>query len=253
MYIFSSSNEGFSGPTLRWERNFLYIFIAASGLFIVFPQIDIGVSQYFFQSGDFLIANHSLWLAIREFHRLITGYVLASMLILVVAYGSWRRPLPAIAPHKIVYILLTFVMGPGVVVQGLKLIIGRARPRHMAEFGGTFDFTPAWQLAGVCHRNCSFPSGEGSSAAAMLALFVLVPPRFRIQVAIFFIPYLVLVSLNRVFMGAHFLSDVVVAWTLVVGVMMWLWPRISRKADTIDSWVWLKGEKLRKWLYMQAD
>ncbi|OYR12653.1 PAP2 superfamily protein [Brucella rhizosphaerae] len=144
------------------------------------------------------------------------------------------------------FVILTFILGSGVLVQGLKLIIGRARPRHLIEFGGTAHFTPAWQLAGVCRHSCSFPSGESSVAAVMLSLLVLVPPRFRVPSAIVLVPLLALISLNRVFMGAHFLSDVVIAWTLVLGLMLWLWPRLMLNADTIDNWVRLKGKGLRK-------
>ncbi len=235
----------------KFHMAFLCSFIAISGLFIIFPQIDLTVSRYFFRHGSFFISYNTYWSELRDLHRLSQWYVLAFIIMLMTIYSLWRRPLPVIAPHKIVYIILTFALGPGALVNSLKLLIGRARPRDIVEFGGTVDFTPAWQLARACHHSCSFPSGESSAAAAMLPLLILVPTRFRLKAAAILVPILVLISLNRVFMGAHFISDVVIAWTLVVGLMIWLWPRVLRHADVIDSWVRLGGESFRTWLYVR--
>nr|WP_196107254.1 MULTISPECIES: phosphatase PAP2 family protein [unclassified Ochrobactrum] len=229
----------------------MYIFITVSGFFIIFPQVDLTISRYFFRAGIFFISDNPYWVAIRDAYRISQWYVWIFLIILPVIYALWIRPLPAIAPHKVVYIFLVFLLGPGVLVQGLKFLIGRARPRNLVEFGGSYDFTPAWQFSGMCHSNCSFPSGESSAAAAMLPLLIFVPVRFRLKAALIFVPVLALVSLNRVFMGAHFLSDVVISWTLVVGLMIWLSPRISRHADLIDSWVRLGGKNLRARVFVR--
>ncbi|URQ75657.1 MAG: phosphatase PAP2 family protein [Candidatus Ochrobactrum gambitense] len=239
IFLFTSINRVFQ------KSSYVYLFIAINALFIVSPQIDLAFSRHFYQSGAFFAADSVGWIILRDFHRASQLYLLVILLILLTVYALWRHPLPSIAPHKVVYVFLTFILGPGALVHSLKLLIGRARPRHLLEFGGAMDFTPAWQMAATCSKNCSFPSGEGAAAAAMLSLLIFVPERWRVVSAAIFIPILVLVSMNRVFMGAHFLSDVVIAWSLVVGVMLWLWPRINAKAETIDSWVRCKGQSLR--------
>lgn len=244
MRIAVSSSAGFGSDSLRWERNFLYIFIITSGFFIIFPQADLAVTRCFFRSGSFFIADNPFWVGLRDMHRVGQWYLVPFLLLLVALYALWERPLSVIAPHKVLYVILTYALGPGVLVQSIKFIIGRARPRNLMEFGGGADFTPAWQLAAMCSKSCSFPSGEGAAAAAMLPLLILVPDRYRALSAMMFIPVLVLLSLNRVFMGAHFLSDVVIAWTLILGLMLWLWPRISRSADAIDNWVRAKGKDI---------
>ncbi|MBC8717190.1 phosphatase PAP2 family protein [Ochrobactrum sp. Marseille-Q0166] len=253
MRIAASPGPGFEYYSLRWERNFLYLFIVASGFFILFPQVDLAVSRHLFASGVFPASQHPYWIALREFHRLSVWYILGLLVVLLMLYMLWHQPLVRIAPHKLLFITLTFALGPGLLVQTVNLIIGRARPRNLIEFGGLMDFTPAWQLAGMCRHSCSFPSGEAASAAAMLPLLILLPARYRAGVAAVFVPLLVLISFNRVFMGAHFLSDIVIAWTLILGVMLWLWPRILRNADTIDQWVRNKGAGLRRRLYAKAD
>ncbi|KAB2659353.1 phosphatase PAP2 family protein [Brucella tritici] len=251
MSVFVSSGSASRFSNLRVQNLLLYSFVVVSGFFIIFPQTDLIVSRYFFKAGSFYFSHNPNWIALRDFHRLSQWYLLVSMVTLVALYALWRHPLSIIAPHKVVYVVLTYALGPGVLVHSLKLLIGRARPRNLVEFGGTTDFTPAWQLARMCGHSCSFPSGESSAAAAMLPLLILVPARFRLNVAVILVPVLALVSLNRVFMGAHFLSDVVIAWTLIIGLMIWLWSRISRHADVIDGWVRLRGQNLRMWLYVR--
>ena len=253
MRIASYFGADYERYSLRLEKNFLYFFILVSGFFIVFPHVDIDVSRYFYRAGDFVIAQHPYWVALRDYHRLSQFYIIGLLLMLLLVYATSRRPLNAISPHKIVYAVLTFAFGPGVLVQTLKFIIGRARPRHLMEFGGTADFTPAWQFANACRHSCSFPSGESAAASAMLSLLILVPRPYRVWAAGFLVPLLVSISLNRVFMGAHFLSDVVIAWVLIIGLMIWLWPGVARNADTIDNWFRQKGSGLRKRLYKQID
>lgn len=249
MRIASFSGADFEFYYLRIERNFLYFFILVSGLFIVFPQIDLDVSRYFYRAGDFITSQHPYWVALRDYHRISQWYVILLMAAFTMVYMLARRPLVVLAPHKIVYVVLTYVLGPGVLVQTLKLMIGRERPRDLVEFGGSFDFTPAWQLANACHHSCSFPSGESSAAAAMLPLLIFVPICYRLWATLVLVPLLALISFNRVLLGAHFLSDILIAWTLVIGLMLWLWPRIANNADTIDNWFRQKGSGLRKRLY----
>jgi membrane-associated phospholipid phosphatase len=242
-FSFSGSEREFNN--IRLQNYFLYSFVLISGVFIVIPNIDLFVSRFFFKAGSFYISHNPFWIELRNFHRLSQWYLLGAMVVLVGLYALWHRPLSIIAPHKIIYMVLVYAIGPGVLVNSLKLLFGRARPRDLVEFGGWADFTPAWQFASICQRNCSFPSGESSVAAAMLPLLMLVPARFRLTAGIILIPLLALVSLNRVFMGAHFLSDVVISWVLVIGVMIWFWPMISRRANVIDGWVRLCGKNLR--------
>jgi len=218
------------------RRNIAVLPIGASGIFVLFPQLDVIVSQIFFQSGVFIFSKMSFWTAVRDYHRASQTCVLVTMMLFLLVYAFGRHPNPLIAPHKVVYFTLTFLLGAGM-VHGLKVLIGRARPHLVEEFGGSFEFTPAWQVAASCISSCSFPSGEAATAAAMLLLVIFLPERWRIPGAFVLLPILMLVSLNRVFMGAHFLSDVVISWALIFYLMNWLEPRISRNAHNIDAWV----------------
>jgi len=73
---------------------------------------------------------------------------------------------------------------------------------------------------------------------------VLIPLRGRrISIALI-TPLLLFASVNRVLFGAHFLSDVVIAWGLMLCLMLWLWRKISENAQNIDELVESFGAKV---------
>lgn len=123
------------------------------------------------------------------------------------------------SPYKTPFVLLSFAAGPLLVVQSLKVLIGRVRPRALVEFGDTADFTPVWQFSTACSHSCSFPSGESSAAAASLSLLILVPVRLRRAASLLLVPCLMFVAFNRGILGAHFLSDVLLGWLLTMLAM----------------------------------
>ncbi|MFK0205693.1 phosphatase PAP2 family protein [Agrobacterium sp. NPDC090283] len=90
-------------------------------------------------------------------------------------------------------------------------------------------------IDGGCIRNCSFPSGESASAVALLAFILLLPERFRLIGTAILVPFIVLVSLNRVAMGSHFLSDVLIAWPLMFAVFLLLHRPFMNNRQAIDA------------------
>jgi hypothetical protein len=87
-------------------------------------------------------------------------------------------------------------------------------------YGGANPFVGIWRITDYCTRNCSFISGEASSAAWVLTFAVLVPARWRKSAVTFLAVYAVVISLNRVAFGAHFLSDVLMGWWVTLLVVM---------------------------------
>ena len=104
----------------------------------------------------------------------------------------------------------------GFLVNGiLKSMWGRARPIQIEGFGGDADFTRAWQVSDNCLSNCSFVSGEGSSAAWMVAaVVVMTPPAVRAWALPLALSYGGALSINRIAFGGHFLSDILLSWAL---------------------------------------
>lgn len=208
--------------------------LASSLIFIMFPAFDLAVTRFFATGHTFPLSENSILLAIRNANRRAMIYLLVLMCVLIFLYALKPRKFKLFPPHKAFFVILTFLMGPFLTVQILKNFMGRARPRSLVEFGGSFEFTPVWQYAAQCGRNCSFPSGEAATAAATLAIIVLIPAKWRATSVAILTPILLFASFNRVMFGAHFLSDVIIAWGLMCCLMVWLWKRIANNAHNID-------------------
>jgi lipid A 4'-phosphatase len=108
----------------------------------------------------------------------------------------------------------------GLLVDLLKVIIGRTRPKLLFA-GGAYDF--GW--FGLRADDWSFPSGHAATATAvMTALWCLWPRPLALYVAA-----AALVAMSRVVTGAHYLSDVVAGAAIAVVVTRliayWLVPR----------------------------
>lgn len=202
-----------------------FVIILSSMVFVMFPQTDMRVSRFFTFGTHFYLSDNPLLLLIRDANRVLPCIVLPIMVVLMMA-----RPLERSArlmTRRALFVLLSYVLGSAIMVHLFKNFFARARPQDVIEFGGTMEFTPAWQVASMCERNCSFPSGEAASAAAFLSVLVFVPNAYRKYVAALLVPLSMIVALNRVVFGAHFLSDVVLGWSLVCSLMLWLYAKMG--------------------------
>jgi lipid A 4'-phosphatase len=133
----------------------------------------------------------------------------------------WPRTPLLIPPRATLFVLATFALGPGLIVNGiLKEHWGRARPKTLLEFGGDATFSPVWWISDQCARNCSFVSGEAAGAFCLVTLVFLVRKERQPAMAIFTLSFAAVVSLTRIAVGAHFLSDVLIAWLLTLCVMI---------------------------------
>lgn len=217
-----------------------------SFVFMIVPVTDLIVSSWFVDgAGKFSLHENRYLLALRDLHRTLPAILVPATLIAVIIQALFRqRWLPA--PHKLLYIISVYAVGALAVVHLLKYLVGRARPNEIMEFGGTMLFSPAWQIANSCHSSCSFPSGEAASAMAMLSIPLVLGGAYRLPLlAMTAVPALIF-SLNRIVMGAHFLSDVMLSWMFVVMTMAWLWPVFERNSTQIDHFVGQIGQSIRK-------
>ncbi len=204
---------------------FGFLILFSSMMFVMFPQIDMSVSRFFALGTQFPLSENPALLSIRDANRMLPIIVLIPMLVLLMVRPFHRST--RLLSKRAWFVIVSYILGPTIIVHTFKTFFARARPRSLTEFGGTMDFTPAWQFASMCERNCSFPSGEAASAAAFLAVLVFVPKTYRDYVAALIIPLSIMVALNRVVFGAHFLSDVVLAWLMVCWLMLWLYRKMG--------------------------
>ena len=105
---------------------------------------------------------------------------------------------------------------------------------------------------GACEINCSFVSGEASSAYAMLAPAVALPPPWRapaIGAALF---YGTMIGLVRMARGGHFLTDVIFAGILTAFIvwllhgLLYRWRRTRLSEQTFEKAVLAMRSKYAK-------
>jgi lipid A 4'-phosphatase len=192
--------------------------VAASLAFALLPQLDLVVSGWFAQGTHGFPLQHDPWLGLinrnvlklsRAASALLLGLWLLSLLL---PAGSWlgaRR-------RALAFVFVALALGPGLLVNSLiKEISGRARPVQVEQFGGLHRFSPAFTLADECDRNCSFVSGHVAAATMPVAGWFLAATRRRRRLWLATGLGLGLASgLARLAVGAHFLSDVVLAMLL---------------------------------------
>jgi len=205
-----------------------------SCVFMIFPMIDLTVSHWVAKGPVFVLAEQPLLRGLRDVSRQSTTYIIIIMSLLIGLHVFLPRRYQFCRPHKPLFVFLSFVVGPVLVGEPLKFLIGRARPRELLEFGGNAEFTPVWQFSGACTRNCSFPSGEAAAAAAAMSLLIFIPVRFRRSTAFILAPCLLLIAFNRVLFGAHFLSDVMLGSLVTVFAMGGLWRWLEPRSEAID-------------------
>lgn len=188
--------------------------------FSVWPGLDLSVTNAFFNGGTFPVETYwgiePLRLALWD-----TSVAMAILALgMTIATAFLRAPLLGLSVRPWGFIILTFVLGPGLLVNGvLKEHWGRARPSDTVNFGGTAQFTPPYQITDQCASNCSFVSGEaaGSTALAIALVLILAANRARLphwgfrlgQGIAVAVP--VFTAWQRVAVGRHFLSDVLLA------------------------------------------
>jgi lipid A 4'-phosphatase len=208
-------------------------FIATSLLLASFPQIDLAFSRLFY-AGGFPFADSMLHRMIRE---ATTWFLCGSLFVAAAAFLFNKllgRNLWSMCAKRLCYLLVVLALGAGLIVNlGFKDHFGRARPRQIAEFGGSQVFTPAFAVSNQCDKNCSFSSGEAASGFYAIALVYAFARRRRYAI-IGALAFGATVSLARIAAGAHFLSDVMVSFfvMLLLSDALYYYMRLAAPEDS---------------------
>lgn len=212
---------------------------AGTGLaFLLVPEIDLATSALFYDpQAGFWLAD---WAPVRIVEKSVPliswgigAIVVAGAVSLACGRQIWR-----LDARALVFVALATALGPGLLVNTvLKDHWGRARPAQIEPFGGAAKFTPAPLPADQCAHNCAFVSGHAALGFSLVGFAFLLPAGRRRRAAVVAaVGFGAAVGLARIASGGHFLSDVVDAGFLVVG-LSWLLYRAIVVRRWLDGWV----------------
>jgi lipid A 4'-phosphatase len=206
------------------------------------PPLDLIVSGWFYKPGEgFYLAEHPAPVFLHMFavRGAWTLGIFCAIFLPVAALR--RRGFGGLRAKGWLYLLLALLIGPVLIANvALKDHWGRARPRELTEFGSYKNFSPALVPQAYPEPNESFVSGDGAFGFYLPCFAYLVPlgARSKESRRVFWLCMAggVAIGAARVAMGAHFLSDVLFAGLLMLGVSAALHAIMYGKKSTRDYW-----------------
>lgn len=212
-------------------------------VFGVFPELDLKIAALFYDPASHRFPMQASHLAsfARDAAMWITwAFALPALVSLAVKIVLPRRRM-LVSPRVTLFLTLSIVLTAGIISNaGFKTYWGRPRPVATAEFGGPWQFKAWWNPTGQCPRNCSFYSGEATTAFWTYAPAALAPPQWRPLAYVAATVFGLATGLLRMAFGGHYFTDVIfggVMAFLIVWVMhgiYYRWPT-RQSDDEIDA------------------
>lgn len=181
-------------PAWKW---IVLLFLAALAIFLAF-HFDDAVRLW--------VSVHSSR-GLKKFMRAVSlygdwpGHVIAGLLVILVAWLRHNRRWMQIGLTMLIACALA-----GLLARGVKIATGRARPSVQHQEAG-------WQGPRLSSRYNSFPSGHTAATTAFFGVVFFANRRLALALS----PIPLLIALSRMFVAAHYLSDVVCA--AILGIL----------------------------------
>ncbi len=218
--------------------------VLTGSVFAIAPSLDLQIAAFFrdVTSRPEMRELYSRVEFIRDLGPLVTCAAIAPAVIAVLMKMFWPRRPTLMSSRAALLLVLSLALGPGLLVNAvLKENWARPRPGMVAEFGGDYAFKPWWDPRGTCDSNCSFVSGETSSAIWLAAPALLAPVPWNYVAVGAAVVYGIGIAFLRMLVGGHFLTDVIFAGVFT-GLVIWAvhgllyrWPSTRRDDRAWDA------------------
>lgn len=216
------------GALMEWAvRPLVYLLIGVAAvttaLLVAGFNVDVAISNLFYDPATrrFMADSHPKLAMLRDNGLIAVSTCIGCVVLGLARYLPWR--LPSIPPRAAVFLTVSLLIGPGLLVNGImKPHWGRPRPSEVTQFGGTLPFVNWWDPTGACDYNCSFISGEASTAAWMFGPAMLLPGPWRAAGLVAAAAFTVMTSALRVVAGGHFFTDVLFGALVMMLILLLL-------------------------------
>ena len=229
------------------------LILVVSSIFWIFPTIDHTMTGLFYSKETWFPARtDEFWIWIRRFGiKFSIGISIWVLALAAIRILFWNFP-AFLSGRKLAFLISTALLGPGFLVNIiLKDFWGRPRPHMVMEYGGSLPYTKVWEITDHCADNCSFVSGEAASSFWLLAFAFLVPKEMRLGLISLVCVFTAALSINRIAFGGHFLSDVVISWSLMLFIILLMKGLILDRPpgtlDPYDSFLTQIGKTVSNW------
>jgi len=203
------------------------VFVIVIALISAFG-LDIKTSSLLFnKTALWIYYNYPLWTFLYRYGQVLPNLIGITAALMLT--GSFITKKLSFAKNRAMFALIVFLLGPGLIVQTLKVTWGRPRPVETIEYGGNFEFRtpfePNFALAGNRKDGNSFPSGHAAAGFYTMALYFIFRKRWIF--ALTFV-YGAAMGAARMVQGGHYLSDIVSSF-FIVYICMELFEFLIRK------------------------
>lgn len=198
-------------------------------------DLDLQAARFFYHPENkdvWYEGDNAIWSFFYQLGPVISILIAVGSIIVILFSGlkkQWNH-----YRIKAVFILICFLIGPGLIVNSLfKENWGRPRPAQVQELGGMEAYIPP-VLYNSNGDGKSFPSGHSSVGFALIAFFFVFKKRHLTLARIALLASLLmggLLGAARMAAGGHFLSDVLWSMFITFLVSMGLYKLFKNKLE----------------------
>jgi len=185
--------------------------------FFAFFDLDLSISRIFFSSQNGWYLGDSQPWRFLYYYGTIPGLTLTIVALIGSIFVSVIPWLRSCRRHMLL-ILLVSVFGAGIIVNGiLKPYWGRPRPRQVTEFSGQWEFHHPYR-PGIPGKGQSFPCGHCTMGFLFTTFFFARDRRRWVALVAgsFGVIYGLLIGIGRIIQGAHFATDVIWSFGVIL-------------------------------------